>query len=56
MRGEKHQGLAALYTQDPRFTAYYDRAVPGCAAFLQAAVGTLGLRRGLASRGPDVVQ
>ena len=36
--GEKHRGLAALYTQDPRFTAYYDRAVPGCAAFLQAAV------------------
>ena len=36
--GDKHRGLAALYTQDPRFTAYYDRAVPGCAAFLQAAV------------------
>lgn len=36
--GEKHRGLAALYTQDPRFTAYYDRAVPGCARFLREAV------------------
>ena len=36
--GEKHRGLAALYTEDPRFTAYYDRAVPGCARFLREAV------------------
>lgn len=36
---KRHRGLAALYTEDPRFTAYYDREVPGCAAFLQAAVG-----------------
>ena len=35
---EKHRGLAALYTEDPRFTAYYDRRVPGCAQFLRAAV------------------
>ena len=34
----KHRGIAALYVQDPRFTAYYDRAVPGCARFLRDAV------------------
>ena len=34
----KHRGLAALYTEDPRFTACYDRSVPGCAQFLRAAV------------------
>ena len=33
-----HAGLAELYVSDPRFTAYYDWEVPGCAAFLQAAV------------------
>ena len=37
---QAHRGLAALYTQDPRFTAYYDREVSGCAAFLRAAVET----------------
>ena len=35
---EAHQGLAELYTVDPRFTAYYDRSISGCAAFLRAAV------------------
>ncbi len=35
---QAHAGLAALYTEDPRFTAYYDRDVPGCAAFLRGAV------------------
>ena len=35
---QKHRGIAALYVADERFTACYDRAVPGCAAFLQAAV------------------
>ena len=30
--------LAAMYTEDERFTAYYDRALPGCAAFLRAAI------------------
>ncbi|MCI8497420.1 MAG: MerR family transcriptional regulator, partial [Clostridiales bacterium] len=35
---ETHLGIASLYTQDERFTAYYDREVPGCAAFLRAAV------------------
>lgn len=34
---EAHLGLAQLYTTDPRFTAYYDEQVPGCAAFLAAA-------------------
>lgn len=33
-----HAALAALYTADSRFTAYYDRTIPGCAAFLRAAV------------------
>ena len=33
-------GLAELYVSDPRFTAYYDREVPGCAAFLRDAVRT----------------
>lgn len=35
---QAHRGLAALYTEDPRFTAYYDKELPGCAAFLRAAV------------------
>ena len=34
----KHRGIATLYVADPRFTAYYDRRVPGCARFLQDAV------------------
>ena len=34
----KHMGLAQLYIQDERFTAYYDRTVPGCARFLCEAV------------------
>ncbi len=35
---QAHVGLVQLYTQDERFTAYYDRKVPGCAAFLRDAV------------------
>ena len=35
---EAHRMLAAMYTEDERFTAYYDRALPGCAAFLRAAI------------------
>ena len=38
LTAQKHKGIARLYTLDERFTAYYDRALPGCAAFLQAAV------------------
>lgn len=34
----RHRGIAALYIADPRFTAYYDKAVPGCARFLSDAV------------------
>ena len=32
------RGLAELYVQDERFTAYYDKSVPGCARFLRDAV------------------
>lgn len=35
---EHHKGVAQLYTQDPRFTAYYDEKVAGCAQFLSDAV------------------
>lgn len=35
---EAHRMLAAMYTEDERFTAYYDRVLPGCAAFLRAAI------------------
>lgn len=35
---QAHAGLAELYVADPRFTAYYDRETPGCAAFLRDAV------------------
>ena len=37
-RPEAHRGLVALYPEDPGFLAYYDREVPGCAAFLRDAV------------------
>ncbi len=33
-----HKGLAQMYVCDERFTAYYDRNVPGCAAFLRDAI------------------
>ena len=35
---ERHRGIAELYVCDERFTAYYDREVPGCAQFLRDAV------------------
>ena len=35
---QAHGGLVRMYTQDPRFTAYYDREIAGCTAFLEAAV------------------
>lgn len=38
LTAQKHKGIARLYLLDERFTAYYDRAVPGCARFLQDAV------------------
>ncbi len=33
-----HKGISALYVQDERFAAYYDKTRPGCAAFLHDAV------------------
>ncbi len=35
---EAHLGLVQMYLDDERFTAYYDKAVPGCAQFLRDAV------------------
>lgn len=35
---EAHAGVAQMYVDDPRFTAYYDRHQPGLAAFLRDAV------------------
>lgn len=33
-----HTAMAEMYTQDQRFTAYYETVAPGCAAFLAKAV------------------
>ena len=33
-----HRGLGEMYIMDERFTAYYDRKVPGCAQFLRDAI------------------
>lgn len=35
---EAHMGITQMYVDDPRFTAYYDKIAPGCAAFLRDAV------------------
>ena len=35
---EAHAGLTQMYVDDERFTAYYDKNVKGCAAFLREAV------------------
>ncbi len=35
---QRQRGLAELYVQDERFTAYYDGKCPGCAQFLRDAV------------------
>ncbi len=35
---EAHRGLGAMYVADERFTAYYDKNVPGCAVFLRDAI------------------
>ncbi len=35
---EAHAGLAQMYVDDERFTAYYDKEQPGSAAFLRDAV------------------
>lgn len=33
-----HKGLGQMYVMDERFTAYYDKNVPGCGAFLRDAI------------------
>jgi len=35
---ESHIGRTQMYVDDPRFTAYYDKIVPGLAFFLRDAV------------------
>lgn len=35
---QAHALLGRMYTADHRFTAYYDKEVPGCAAFLRDAI------------------
>lgn len=35
---EAHAGLAQMYVDDERFTAYYDKDQPGTAAFLRDAI------------------
>jgi DNA-binding transcriptional MerR regulator len=35
---EAHAGIAQMYVDDPRFTAYYDKKQPGLAAFLREAI------------------
>jgi hypothetical protein len=35
---EAHADLAQMYVDDARFTAYYDKAQPGTAAFLRDAI------------------
>lgn len=35
---EAHAGLAQMYVDDERFTAYYDKTQPGAAAFLRDAI------------------
>lgn len=35
---EAHKGVAQMYIDDERFTAYYDKETPGCAKFLRDAV------------------
>lgn len=35
---EAHAGLAQMYVDDPRFTAYYDKEQPGTAQFLRDAI------------------
>ena len=35
---EAHIGVAQMYVDDPRFTAYYDKIAVGCAEFLRDAI------------------
>lgn len=36
-----HRGIASMYVEDKRFSAYYDRDVAGCARFLRDAVAAM---------------
>lgn len=43
---EAHAGVAQMYVDDPRFTAYYDEKQPGTAEFLRDAVNIYtGIRK-----------
>ena len=35
---EAHMGLAQMYVSDERFSDYYEKIAPGCAAFLRDAL------------------
>ena len=35
---EYHKGLGEMYVNDPRFKAYYEKIVPGCAEFFRDAI------------------
>ena len=35
---QAHAGVARMYTEDQRFTDYYDRSVAGCAVFLRDTI------------------
>ncbi|MFC7548109.1 MerR family transcriptional regulator [Plantactinospora sp. GCM10030261] len=41
---EIHTGLACLYTEDPRFTKYFEDLKPGMAAYLRAAIQSNAVR------------
>ena len=43
---EMHRGLGQMYVDDERFTAHYDRRVPGLAAWLHAAIDANAARHG----------
>jgi len=36
--GEAHAGVAQMYVDDERFSAYYDQCEPGAAVFLRDAI------------------
>ena len=36
---EMYRGLGQMYVDDPRFTAYYEKFVPGLAVFMREAIG-----------------
>ena len=35
---QSHTDLVDMYRQDERFTAYYEKVAPGCAAFFAKAI------------------